>query len=207
MGSTEKHTCFVCDQPGHIAINCPKQRTESKGRGKLPFRRLVAAGNSDTPLKQVQVAQKAEAPTSSAAEDFLSVLLSDSEKEQVNLVQIQDKGSSAKGVVVQVQGVPAVGVVDSGFDITIMGAKLFAEVAVTARLHKRDLKEADRIPRTYDQRTFSLDSRLDLDINFDGKSLNTPVYIRKEAQDQLLLSEGVSRQLGIISYHRDVHPF
>jgi len=70
----------------------------------------------------------------------------------------------------------------------------------------RDLKKADRIPSTYDQRTFSLDSRLDLDINFDGKSLNTPVYIRKEAQDQLLLSEGVSRQLGIISYHRDVHP-
>ena len=94
----------MCDQPGHIAINCPKQRTESKGRGKPPFRRPVAAGNSDTPLKQVQVAQKAEAQTSSAAEDLLSVLLSDSEKEHVNLVQIQDKGSSAKGMVVQVQG-------------------------------------------------------------------------------------------------------
>jgi len=196
----------VCDQPGHIAINCPKQRTESRGRGKPPFRRPVAAGDSDTPLKQVQVTQKAEAQTSSAAEDLLSVLLSDSEEEQVNLVQIQDKGSSAKGVVVQVQGVPAVGVVDSGSDITIMGAELFAKVAVTARLHKRDLKKADRIPRTYDHRTFSLDGRLDLDIKFDGKSLNTPVYVRKEAQDQLLLSEGVSRQLGIISYHRDVHP-
>ena len=33
------------------------------------------------------------------------------------------------------------------------------------------------------------------------------MYVRKEAQDQLLLSEGVSRQLVIISYHRDVHPF
>ena len=29
----------------------------------------------------------------------------------MNLVQIQDKGSSAKGVVVQVQGIPAVGVI------------------------------------------------------------------------------------------------
>ena len=84
---------------------------------------------------------------------------------------------------------------------------MFAKVAVTARLHKRDLKKADRIPKAYDQRTFSLDGRLDLDVEFDGKSLNTPVYVRKEAQDQLLLSEGVSRQLGIISYHRDVHPF
>ena len=206
-GSTEKCTCFVCDQLGHIAINCPKQRKESKGRGKPPFWRPVTAGNSDIPLRQVQAAQKAEAQTSSIAEDPLSLLLSDSEEEQVNLVQIQDKGSSAKGVVVQVQGVPAAGVIDSGSDITIMGAELFAKVAVTARLHKRDLKKADRIPRMYDQRTFSLDGWLDLDIEFDGKSLNTPVYLRKEAQDQLLLSEGVSRQLGIISYHRDVHSF
>ena len=73
-------------------------------------------------------------------------------------------------------------------------------------MHKQDFKKADKVPRTYDQRTFSLDGRLDLDIEFDGKNLNTPVYVRKEAQDQLLLSEGVSRQLGIISYHRDVHP-
>ena len=111
--STEKCTCFMYDQPGHIAINCPKQRTESKGRGKSPFRRSVAAGNSHTPVKQVQVAQKA--------------------------------------------------------DITIMRATLFAKLAVTARLHKRDLKKADRIPRMYDQRTFSLDGRLDLE--FLGLSL------------------------------------
>ena len=70
------------------------------------------------------LSKNAEAQTSSAAEDLLSLLLSDSEEEQVNLVQIQDKGSSAKGVV------------DSGSDITIMGPELFAKVAVTARLHK-----------------------------------------------------------------------
>ena len=110
----------------------------------------------------MQVAQKAEAQTSSAAENLLSLLLSDPEEEQVNLVQIQDKGSSAKDVVVQVQGVPGVGVIDSGSDITIMGAELFAKVAVTACLHKRDLKKADRIPRMYDQLSFSLDGRLDL---------------------------------------------
>ena len=39
-------------------------------------------------------------------------------------------------MVVQVQGVPAAGVIDSGSDITIMGAELFAKVAVTACLHK-----------------------------------------------------------------------
>ena len=57
-----------------------------------------------------------------------------------------------------------------------MGAEFFAKVAVTARLHKRDLKKVDRILRPCDQRTFSLDGRLDLDIEFDGKSLNTRVH-------------------------------
>ena len=70
---------------GLVAINCPKQRTESKGRGKPPFWRPVTTGNSDTPLKQLQVAQKAEAQTSSAAKDLLSLFLSNSVEKQVNL--------------------------------------------------------------------------------------------------------------------------
>ena len=136
--------------------------------------------------------------------DLLDLLLSYSEDEQVNLVQVPDQGSSAKGAVVQIQGVPAVGVIDSGSDITIMGAELFAKVAPTARLRKRDLKKLDRTPRTYDQRTFTLDGRLDLDIEYAGKSMRTPVYLRTAAKDQLLLSEGVCRQLGIIKYHPEV---
>ena len=129
---------------------------------------------------------------SGPAEDLL---LSDSDGDQVSRVQVQDRGSSAKGVIVQIQRVPAVGMIDSGSDITIIGAKLFTKVALTARLHKRDLKKPDKVPRTYDQRTFSLDGRLDLDIEFAGRCMSTPVYVRKEACDQLLLSEGVSRLL------------
>ncbi len=70
--------------------------------------------------------------------------------------------------------VPAVGVLDSGSDLTIIGAEWFTKVALTARLHKRDFKKADKIPITYDKRTFSLDGRLDLDIEFAGKSMHTP---------------------------------
>ena len=36
--------------------------------------------------------------------------------------------------------------------------------------------------------------------------MKTSVYIKMDAYDQLLLSEGVCRQLGIISYHSDVYP-
>jgi len=73
-----------------------------------------------------------------------------------------------------------------------------------ARLKKRDFKKADRTPRTYDQRPFRLDGRMNLDINFEGKTMRTPIYIKMDAHDQLLLSEGVCRQLGIISYHEKV---
>ena len=45
---------------------------------------------------------------------------------------------------------------------------------------------------------------MDLDVTFDGKTMCTPIYITMDAHDQLLLSEGVCRQLGIIHYHPEV---
>ena len=77
-------------------------------------------------------------------------------------------------------------------------------VATVARLKKRNLKKADKTPRTYDQKTFKLDGRMDLDIAFEGKTMCTPVYIKMDAADQLLQSEGVCRQLGVVTYHQKV---
>ena len=34
--------------------------------------------------------------------------------------------------------------------------------------------------------------------------MSTPICMKTNAEDQLLLSEGVCRQLGIVSYHLDV---
>ena len=45
---------------------------------------------------------------------------------------------------------------------------------------------------------------MDLDITFNEKTMCTPIYITMDAQDQLLLAEGVCRQLGIVSYHPEV---
>ena len=39
---------------------------------------------------------------------------------------------------------------------------------------------------------------------FDGDIMRTPVYIKMDAPVQLLLSEGVCRQLEIITYHSQV---
>lgn len=45
---------------------------------------------------------------------------------------------------------------------------------------------------------------MDLDVAFGESTMKTPIYIKMDAPDQLLLSEGVCRQLGIITYHPDV---
>ena len=52
-----------------------------------------------------------------------------------------DHGSNPRHAQVEVQGVPANGVIDGGVDITIIRRGLFQRVAAVARLRKRDLKK------------------------------------------------------------------
>ena len=87
-------------------------------------------------------------------------------------------------------GVPCFGIVDSGADISIMGGKLFKQVAAVARLHKRDFQRPDKTPRGYDRKPFHIDGKVSLDICFQDKVMNTPVYVKMDAPEQLLLSEG-----------------
>lgn len=71
-------------------------------------------------------------------------------------------------------------------------------------LKKSQLRPRDRIPKTYDRRVFVLDGRLDLDVSLNGVTMCTPIYIKVDAADQLLLGEGVCRQLKIITYHPSI---
>ena len=125
----------------------------------------------------------------------------------VSMVRVADKGSQPQCVRIQIQGVPAYDLIDSGADISIMGGTLFRKVATAAHLKKRDLKRPDKTPRNYDQTPFTLDGRMDLDICFGDKTMCTLVYIKADAHEQLLLSEGVCRQLGILQYHTSVEPW
>ena len=102
--------------------------------------------------------------------------------------------------------VSVTGLVDSGADITIMGGELFKCIAVATKLRKWELKRADKTPRTYEQRISTLHGHLDLHIEFAGRVLNILIYVKMDAPEDLLLSEGVSRQLGIIHYHPVVRP-
>ena len=109
---------------------------------------------------------------------------------------MNDTGSTPQCAKVLVQGVPAYGIIDSAADITIIGSGLFKKVASVCRLKKKDFKSPDTTPRPYDQKPFMLHGRIDLDLTFEDTTMKTPMYVKMDAYDQLLLSEGVCRQLG-----------
>ena len=181
--------------------DCPSRKMESQGQGPQPY----------GTFKNVRVTTKQVRGTLSEREnpdDPTFNLDSNSEEERgVRLVTIKDQGSKPQGARVLIGGVAAWGVVDSGADITIMGKELFKQVASVCMLRKRDFKKPDRIPKTYDRTTFSLDGRMSLEIEFEGNKMNTTIYVKMDAYDQLLLSEGVCRQLGIVQYHPAVRPW
>ena len=192
----EPRRCFLCQKPGHLARECKSRTTESGGRSDS---RKTFGGTK-------QVTANTDNGPPESLEEFL-YSSDDETTAEVKVVRVADKGSKPQCTKVQVQGVPSYGVLDSGADITIMGGTLFRKVAAVARLKKRDLKRPDKTSRNYDQTPFTLDGRMDLDITFNGKTMCTPVYIKTDAHEQLLLSEGVCRQLGILQYHSEVEPW
>ena len=193
--------CYNCGAGDHLARDCKTPKSESGGRPG-------GQGNKWGSTRQVQAAQSSQTQNQQrkreSPEDFLASTGSESEEETSEVHQFRDQGSKPRCAKVEVQGVPMFGILDTGADITIMGSALFKKVAAAAKLRKRDFKKPDRSPQGYDGQPFTLDGRMDLDITFKGKTLHTPVYIKMDAQDQLLLSEGVCRQLNILTYDADV---
>ena len=73
-----------------------------------------------------------------------------------------------------------------------------------AKLKRKNFQKSDKTPRSYDMRVFTLDGRMDLDITFEDRTINTPVYIKMDSPTNLLLSEGVCCQLQILTYHPSI---
>ena len=134
--------CYNCNKLGHYARSCPSPKRESSGPS-------TRTSGGDATIRQVNTrpadSSKSEQP---AAQDLL---FSDSEGGEVHIVRVEDHGSKPRHAHVQVEGVPAEGVIDSGADITIIGGDLFRRVAAVARQKKKNFSQADKIPRTYDQ--------------------------------------------------------
>ena len=203
--------CWNCDEQGHVAADCraPKRENKMKAGGK-------GGAASKTRVNQIQTAEKEEThapvvpittPPQGSEDDPRQYLLPDPDEEvQVDEIRVSDQGSCPQMVRVVIAGVPVEGVVDTAADITIIGAEVFKRIASVAKLRRRHLKPVDKTPHTYDRNTFHLDGRLDLDITFDGRTMTTPIYVKMDAKEQLLISEGVCRQLGIVRYHEQVIP-
>jgi len=82
--------------------------------------------------------------TGADAVNPIDFLLTDPEDDGIFQVRIIDRGSEVRNVKVEVQGVPAYGIVDSAADITIIGGNLFKQVASVAHLRKRILNQHTR---------------------------------------------------------------
>ena len=192
--------CYTCGSTDHLARDCKAKRTESAGHFERP--RKTAASTKGIHTRRESSTPPSVQPHTNPLTYLFS---SDSEEDShVRLIQVDDRGSRPQCVKVEVQGVPMYGIVDTGADITIIGGNMFRKVAAVARLKKKNFRKADKTPRNYDQQPFSLDGVMDLEVTFGDKKMHTSVYIKMDAYDQLLLSEGVCRQLGIVSYHPSV---
>ena len=151
---------------GHLQWNCKLKNR--KPESTLPPRQPTDQGtmvNSDR--------GQAETPQHEDPHAFLLFWIL--RKKTVSLVRVHDEGSKSQTALVEIAGVPAYGIVDTGADITVMGPKLLKKVAMFAKLKNRQFNEPDKVPHTYDRRQFKLDGQLDLDVNFDDKMINTPI--------------------------------
>ena len=81
--------------------------------------------------------------------------------------------------------------------------ELFKKVATIASLKKPNFqKPEDKVPPwTYDQKHFQLDGSMELGISFKERVTHTSLCVKMVDHDQLLLSEGIFRQVGIDLYH------
>lgn len=102
------------------------------------------------PPKTNQVNSSPNIPQAGSSEnlDPLDFLMSSDSKDEGGVLQVcvKDTGSRAQLAAVNVQGVPARGLTDSGADITIIGEELFKRVANVARLKNKDFRRADKTP-------------------------------------------------------------
>ena len=175
--------CHTCGELGHYQWSCKSKKTESSGKS--------TSNKSSATSKKVRTKPSEASP---GKQDTLSSFLfssSDESDTEVHTVRVSDCGSQLRVAKVEVQGVVIPGLVDTGADITIINGEAFKKVASVARLKKRQLKAVDKTPYGYDRRPFKLDGRMDLNIRFNDKEICTPVYIKLDAKDPLLLAEGV----------------
>ena len=129
------------------------------------------------------VSSKQKPPADGEEQSVLNRLFSSDEDSHVgvSMIRVKDKGSQPQCVPVELEAVPVYRAVGSGADITIIGGKVLHRVPAIVKLRKKNLP-------------------------FAAKTMTTPAYIKPDAEEHPLLSEGVYRKLGTNQYHCDLEP-
>ena len=166
-----KGAIIICNKLGHVAKYCKASNREKEASGsfsksddkvKFPTSQYASKSNS---TKQVSTkpSSVAQSEPSRVSVDPVSLLYSSDSESSVGMVRVCDQGSRPQYMNIEIQGVPTSGVIDTGADIhiTIMGGELFKKIAKAAKLKKRNFKQADRTPCTYDRKPFKLHERMD----------------------------------------------
>ena len=117
---------------------------------------------------------------------------------------MQTTTGTPKSIEVQIEGLPIRGIIDTGSDITILSGTAFQEIVTVCGIKREQFKPPDTTACSYGHQPLKLDGQLDLQVKFGEKSMCERVYIKLDATDALLLSEGMCCKLNIVTYHPDV---
>ena len=118
--------CWTCDRPGHKASECRSNPGKSlSGRQNQPRANQVETLEEEGKQPAAETTTTTTQSDPNQSTDSLQYL-PDSDEEgvvRVTEVRVEDKGSRPQLARVNVSGVPLDGVVDTGADITIVGAE------------------------------------------------------------------------------------
>ena len=95
-------------------------------------------------------------------------------------MQVKVRGSLLRKITVDLQGLPVMGLIDSGADITIMNGDVFKKVAAIAWVKKKAFKATNKTPYGYDNKPFTLNGQIDLDITFVECTMRTTIYLKMD---------------------------
>ncbi len=140
--------CFNCGSTSHLARECKVPSSESGKKGTSQHSRT-----DSNKLKMVQTPK----PETGNDDPMTYLESSDSDEgSKVAVVRVPFQGSHPRQALVNVHGVPARGIIDTGADITILCPELFKTIAAAAHLKKKALKPVDKEAFTYDNRPILL---------------------------------------------------
>ena len=190
--SQKQLRCYICNGLGHFAYECRLQKSESSGKVKnhpVSGTRIIWTQNG---RKQ---------PGNQTFTKISKFLFPADQPTQVPSIKSADLTSKSRHVKVKIEGIPITGIIDTGSDITIISGELFKNDVVAAQLSSEAFKPANKQACAYSGQPIALDGQMDVTISFESHDTRTTIYVKLQAPDQLLLSESVCRELGIVKYH------